>query len=220
MIKAVIIDYDDTLCLTEQDCFKLENDALRRMGRDRMPREIHKQTWGQPLFEAISVRSPGIDVEAFKTVYHPLIDEYIREEKLDTIPKANYLALDELTKRGKLLFLLTSRTHGELKHMLEPDHLLSSTIKAFYYKDNMQYHKPDPRAFDELLKENGLRAENCIYVGDSISDAAASKKAGLKFIASLESGLRQKSDFLPGQVDKYIDKFSDIVQAVSELEDV
>jgi phosphoglycolate phosphatase len=32
MIKAVIIDVDDTLCLTESICFELENDVLKQMG--------------------------------------------------------------------------------------------------------------------------------------------------------------------------------------------
>jgi phosphoglycolate phosphatase len=71
MIKAVIIDVDDTLCLTEAASFDLENTALIRMGRDPMPRSIHVATWGQPLFEAILTRSPGVDVEAFKAAYHP-----------------------------------------------------------------------------------------------------------------------------------------------------
>lgn len=67
MIEAVVIDLDDTLCLTEAACFEMENEVLERMGRLPMPREVHLETWGRPLFEAISDRAPGIDVEAFKT---------------------------------------------------------------------------------------------------------------------------------------------------------
>lgn len=217
-IKAVVIDVDDTLCLTEAACFELENETLISMGRSPMPRDVHIKTWGQPLFEAIVSRSPGVDVEAFKAAYHPIIAEYTKSGKLDSIPEANFDALDKLNDMGKSLLVLTSRTHGELKHLLEPGHKLALTIKAFYYKDNMQFHKPDPRVFDELLAGNGIDAKNCIYVGDSISDAVASKAAGLKFIASLESGLRQKSDFKPELVDKFIYKFPDLVEAITELE--
>jgi len=53
MIKTVIIDVDDTLCMTEAASFALENTALVRMGRKPMPRSIHVETWGQPLFDAI-----------------------------------------------------------------------------------------------------------------------------------------------------------------------
>jgi phosphoglycolate phosphatase len=217
MIEALIIDVDDTLCLTEAICFEMENEVLTRMGRPPMPREVHIDTWGQPLFDAIAVRSPGIDVEAFKGAYHPVIAEYIRREKLDTIPEANYEALDELITMGKQLFILTSRTLGEVKHMLEPDHFLASRIEAFYHKDNTKFHKPDPRVFDELLMAHDLSPQNCAYVGDSVGDAIAAKQAGLHFIASLESGLRQKEDFDGHEVNRFIYRFPEIIDAVAQL---
>ena len=66
MIKAVALDIDDTACLTEAARFELENSVLAQMGLAPMSREVHVQTWGRPLFEAIMDRSPGIDVDAFK----------------------------------------------------------------------------------------------------------------------------------------------------------
>jgi phosphoglycolate phosphatase len=218
MIEAVIIDVDDTLCLTEAACFDLENTALQRMARKHMAREVHFETWGQPLFEAITARSPGIDIEEFKIAYHPVIDEFIADGRLDSIPEANYQALDRLLLLGKKLMLLTSRTHGEFKHLLAPDHLLSSRVSACYYKDNMAYHKPDPRAFDEVLRDFSLQPEQCVYIGDSPSDAAASKQAGLSFIASLESGIRQRADFAAYDVASFINRFPDVVDAVIALD--
>jgi len=217
MIEAVIIDFDDTLCLTEAVTFDLENETLVAMGREPMLREVHINTWGRPLLSAMETRSPGIDIEAFKKLYYPIIERYTSSGKLDSIAPANYETLDKLLAMNKQLFVLTSRTHVELKHLLEPDHLLASRVRAFYYKDNMQYHKPDPRAFDELLAGNHLSAARCVYVGDSVSDAMASKKAGLKFIASLESGLRQKEDFAAYQVDGFIARFPDLAEAVADL---
>jgi phosphoglycolate phosphatase len=217
MIEAVVIDVDDTLCLTEAASYDLENTALTRIGRDPMPRSIHVATWGQPLFDAILTRSPGVDLEAFKTAYHPAITEFIEDGRLDKIPQENYEALDQLIALGKLVMLLTSRTHGEFKHILEPDHLLASRVTAFYYKDNMQYHKPDPRAFNELLQAHQLSPNQCVYVGDSPSDAQASNMAGLHFIASLESGIRQRQDFEGYTVDAFINRFPEIVGAVERL---
>jgi phosphoglycolate phosphatase len=217
MIEAVVIDVDDTLCLTEAASYDLENTALTRIGRDPMPRSIHVATWGQPLFDAILTRSPGVDLEAFKTAYHPAITEFIEDGRLDKIPQENYEALDQLIALGKLVMLLTSRTHGEFKHILEPDHLLASRVTVFYYKDNMQYHKPDPRAFNELLQAHQLSPNQCVYVGDSPSDAQASNMAGLHFIASLESGIRQRQDFEGYTVDAFINRFPEIVGAVERL---
>jgi len=41
VIKAVVIDLDDTLCLTEEACFDMENEVLVKMGLKPMSRDIH-----------------------------------------------------------------------------------------------------------------------------------------------------------------------------------
>lgn len=218
MIEAVVIDLDDTLCLTEATCFEMENEILTKMGRAPMGRDIHVSTWGRPLQEAILLRSPGVDLDEFNKLYAPTINEYTQAGKLDAIPQVNLEALDELIILGKFVMVLTSRTHEELHHLLEPDHLLAERVKAFYYKDNMQFHKPDPRAFDELLRDHSLDPSQAVYVGDSVSDAVAAKEAGLHFIASLESGLRTRTDFGHLPVDAYIGRFPEVVGVVKDLD--
>ena len=131
--KAVVIDLDDTLCLTEATCYEMENEVLESIGRPPMSRDIHINTWGKPLFEAIAVRSPGINVESFKAAFSPIVAKYTRSGRFDDIAPENYAALDQLINAGKQLMVLTSRTHTELQHLLEPDHLLASRVKTFYY---------------------------------------------------------------------------------------
>ena len=46
-IRAVIVDVDDALCLTEEASFHLENEVLVQMGRPPMPRALHLATWGE-----------------------------------------------------------------------------------------------------------------------------------------------------------------------------
>lgn len=218
MIEAVVVDLDDTLCLTEAACFEMENEILVKMGREPMGRDIHVSTWGTPLYEAILQRSPGVDLDEFKKLYVPTINEYTQAGKLDAIPQENLQALDQLIALGKFVMVLTSRTHEELHHLLEPDHLLAERVKAFYYRDNMQFHKPDPKAFDELMSDHNLTAANAVYIGDSVSDAVAAKEAGLHFVASLESKLRTADDFGHLPVDAFINTFPEIVQVVQELD--
>lgn len=218
MIKAVIIDLDDTLCMTEEASFEIENEALAKIGSPTMSREEHLRTWGKPLFEVIEIRAPGVDVAAFTKAYGLVIAEFIETGRLDSIPEENYRAMDKLIAMNKTLIVLTSRTHTELRHLLASDHLLAERVKAFYYRDNMQYHKPDPRAFNKLLTDHKLQPAQCVYVGDSVTDAEASTKAGIHFIASLESGLRKRDDFDGYNVDMFIDNFPDIVEAIQQLD--
>lgn len=65
MIKLVALDFDDTLAMTEEATFQMENETARRMGYPPMTREAHKKNWGKPLEEAIVERFPGINPEEF-----------------------------------------------------------------------------------------------------------------------------------------------------------
>lgn len=219
MIKVVIFDIDDTFSLTEAVSFKIENSILKRMGRPPMSRKVHLQTWEIPLSKALAIRSPGTDLDAFKAAYWPQIAKYTKSGKMDVIPNANYQALDKLAYLDKSLMILSSRTHDQMIHLLQPSHPLAQRIQTFYYKDNLDYRKPDPRVFDDLLIDNNLLPEQCVYVGDSVGDAQSAKQAGLFFIASLESGLRQRKDFASITVDAFVDKFPDVVSAVQSLDD-
>lgn len=196
MIKTVILDFDDTLVLTEEICFNLENDVLKEMGRPKMSREIHLKTWGQPLFEIISIRSEGINLEEFKKVYAEILNRYIVDGLYDAIPEENFETLRQIEKEGWSLAILTSRTYGEVKHILSEEHLLSRLIKDFYHKDSSDYHKPDPRVFDHIIAKNNLKPQECVYVGDSPNDAKAALGAKINFIASLESGLKKNQSLM------------------------
>ncbi|MGI5290004.1 HAD family hydrolase [Nonomuraea polychroma] len=218
MIRAVVIDVDDTLCLTEAVCFELENEVLARIDREPMSRAVHLSTWGQPLLRAMRERSPGVDLESFTAAYHVVLQEYVMGGRLDVVAQENLEALDELAAAGRSVMLLTSRTEAEVRHLLAPDHALAGRLAAVYHADNTRFHKPDARAFDELLAATGLLPHQCLYVGDSPSDAHAAKGAGLRFVACLQSGLRQRTDFDSHQVDAFVDTFPETVDAVGRLE--
>ncbi len=219
MIKAVILDLDDTLIMTEAACFSLENAVLQRMGRRPMSREIHLKTWGQPLFEATLLRSPGVDIAEYRRVLAPLLDEYVANGKLDAVTTAALETIDTIkTSLKKAVLVLTSREESELKHFLSPTNPLARKLDGFYHRDNMLFHKPDPRAFAHIEAEHGWKPDECLYVGDSTGDAAAAKGAGLHFIASLESGLRAKEDFSEYPVDAFVDALPDLVGAIQGLE--
>jgi phosphoglycolate phosphatase len=130
----VILDFDDTLCMTEEACLKIENEALKAIGREPMSREIHKSTWGKPLFEAIELRSPGVDVKEFKKVFLSTFPKSVKSGKLDYISEHNLKALDKLIGSGKTLLVLTSRIEAELAHVMSPSYPLYDRIETFYYK--------------------------------------------------------------------------------------
>ncbi|MEV6350570.1 HAD hydrolase-like protein [Actinoplanes sp. NPDC051851] len=217
MIKAVIVDVDDTLCMTEAASFDLENDVLAEMGRPPMSRAVHLATWGEILLDAMPHRSPGIDLTHFSTLFPVRHQRYLAEGRLDVIPPENLAALDRLVLEGRTVLLLTSRAEQEVRHLLEPDHVLAARVTGAYHQGNTRFRKPDPRAFDELLAERRLAPHECVYVGDSPGDALAAGGAGIPFIACLQSGVRRLPDFDPRFVTAAVDVFPEIPQVINGL---
>jgi HAD superfamily hydrolase (TIGR01549 family) len=214
MIKLVVIDFDDTLSLTEKAYFKVENHIAEKIESPPMTREAHQKNWGMPLKKAIVERIPGIDADTFMEIHSQVLPGFFERNEVDTISEKNIKTLKKLKEDGKYLVILTSRTFNEVKHLLNKNHHLNKYIEKIYHMDNMDFHKPDPRAFNQPLKDFLVTPEETVYIGDSLGDGISAKGAGIHFIALLESGLRTKKDFDSVSVDFFAKKFPDIIDYI------
>lgn len=216
MIKLVLLDFDDTICLSEESCFNFENEIAVSMGLKPMDRSIHRITWGQNLKEAIKERIPGINAGEFMRRFDKMFPEAIKDGRMDAIPERNLAVLDELKKAGKKLAFVTSRSYVEVKPMISLDHPLGTRIDAFYHRDNSEHLKPDPRVFNKALYEFDVTPAETVYVGNALKDGFAAKGANLYFVAVLESELISKQAFtnVNINVDFYADKFTDILEFI------
>ena len=207
MIKLVIVDFDDTLCLTEEATYQMESRIGLEMGFPLMDRDIHKKTFGKPIEEIIPIRIPGIDVPEFLKRLEQAIPEYIEKGILDNVSDKN---LKTLLNTGRNLF--------ELKHLIAKDNPLSDIFSLSQYKDNSKYHKPDPRVFDIFFSTFNVKPQETIYIGDSIHDGIASNRACIHFLASLESKNRTKEDFKDIKVEYFVNKFTELEDIVDKLD--
>lgn len=215
-IKLVILDIDDTLYLTEQISFDTENRIAVKMGFAPMSREVHLSNWGKRIQEAIAERIPGIDVPRFMNLFIKENEKLVKQGKLDSLSPSNLETLTILKNMGKIIAIVTSRTYGEVKHLLEGSHPLQDYISDFFYDGNLKYLKPDPRVFDQLLKQYGASPKETVYVGDSVSDANCAANGHIHFIATLESGIRCIANFDEVSVDHFIERFSDLPKCLDE----
>lgn len=210
MIKLVILDIDDTLTMSENAWFHIENNVAKSLGLPLMDREAYRKRWGTPVREAIAMRAPKEAVEAFMKELIRVTPALVAKGEVDIITKENLKTLDEIKSLGKHLAVLTSREFFEMEHFLKPSHPLNKTIEAFYYRDNSLYLKPDPRIFNKILQDFKMWPEEALYVGDTVGDALCAKGAGLHFIALLESGLKKREDFATIPVDFFANSFPEI----------
>lgn len=216
-IKLVILDIDDTLYLTEQISFETENRIAVKMGFAPMSREVHLSNWGKRIQEAIAERIPGIDVPRFMKLFIKENQKLVKQGKLDSLSPSNLETLTILKNLGKIIAIVTSRTYGEVKHLLEGSHPLQDYISDFFYDGNLKYLKPDPRVFDQLLNKYGTSPKEAVYVGDSVSDANCAASRHIHFIATLESGIRCTANFDEVSVDHFIERFSDLPKCLDKF---
>lgn len=218
MIKLVIVDFDDTLCLTEEATYQMESRIGLEMGMPLMDREIHKKTFGKPIDEIISIRIPGINVPEFMKRLELMIPEYINKGILDNVSDYNLKTLLNLKAKGKTIGMLTGRSLMELKHVLSKDNPLSDIFSLSQYKENSKYHKPDGKVFDIFFSTFNVKPSEVLYIGDSINDGVASNEAQIHFIASLESKNRTKEDFNDVKVEYFVNKFTELEEIINKLD--
>ena len=88
--------------------------------------------------------------------------------------------LMKLKSEGCFLGIATSRTREELEELdelLECIHLFDIVITS----DLVKEPKPSPESIEIIIEQHNLKREETIYIGDSPSDAVASKRANVKF---------------------------------------
>ena len=93
--------------------------------------------------------------------------------------------IDGLKKDYKIILLSnTNEIHiKKFEDDLKKNNMLEQFYKCFdkiYYSSRMGKRKPEENCFKQVLKENGLIAENTLFIDDSVQHIEGAKKAGIK----------------------------------------
>ena len=88
-------------------------------------------------------------------------------------------------KKNYKIFLLsnTNEIHiNKFESNLKKNNMLEQFYKCFdkiYYSSRMGKRKPDENCFNQVLEENGLLAENTLFIDDTTQHILGAKKVGL-----------------------------------------
>ena len=101
------------------------------------------------------------------------------------IPIKNLQFIDGLKKDYKIILLSnTNEIHiKKFEDDLKKNNILEQFYKCFdkiYYSSRTGKRKPEENCFNQVLEENGLIAENTLFIDDSIQHIEGAKKAGIK----------------------------------------
>ena len=199
-IKAVLFDLDGTLLPMDQDLFT--GDYLKRLAAkfihhgydpEALVKNIWKGTYSVIMNDGTTTNET-VFWKYFSTVYGEKVlddivyfDEFYEQEfdKVQAVcgftPKANEL-ISKLKQTGTTLILATNpifpaiATHKRIKWagLNKDDFALVTTY------ENINYCKPNPKYYLELLSRFSLKPEECIMVGNDVGDDMVARELGIE----------------------------------------
>lgn len=87
--------------------------------------------------------------------------------------------IEELRKEYTV-FIGSNTDNDVLEAVMDGNNI---TVDKVYTSEDLRCYKPDPEFFGKILRENGLKAEEVMFVGDSVSDDIIGPKAlGIKAV--------------------------------------
>lgn len=160
--KGFIIDWDGVIADT-----RLDFSGIRRKFFNGEPVRLLEEAEKLPAEKKIELLTAIEEEEirgASQAVLIPGVTELI--EWLESNHK-KWCIVSRNCERG-------IRTGAEAMKITLPELLL--------HRDNTEYCKPDPRAFDEAAARMGLTSQECTAIGDFIYDIECARRAGARAV--------------------------------------
>jgi phosphoglycolate phosphatase len=194
--KALIFDFDLTLCDSTEGFHECHRVAAEATGLPAPSREAAGRTIGTPL--------PLAYVQLYGESRLDLRDEYVKRyqaradevmtELTVMLPQAPD-ALRALAASGYLLGIVSQKLRYRVEDVLRRDGLMDA-FACILGGEDVPAFKPDPRGLLMAMDLLGATTANSLYTGDTDIDAEAARNAGLPFVGVL-TGFGDASVFAP-----------------------
>src|SRR4051794_7097976 len=185
MPAGILFDVDGTLVDTNYLHVVAWWHAFRAHGHTIEMRRLH-ETVGQGaerLVETILGRADEDVSNAHTDFYGSFLHE------LAAFPKAADL-LRATKNAGLKVVLATSASAKEAAHLtsaIDAD----DVVDAVTNKDDVEQSKPDPDIIQAALDKSDVEPERALFVGDTVWDVEAARRAGLDCVAVLSGGIAE-----------------------------
>lgn len=183
MKKAVVFDFDFTLGDSAEGIIASVSYALEKMGYAQAREEEIRKTIGLSLAKTLEALTGNArDGAVFEKYFKEKADEVmVASTKLyDGVEKM----LASLREQGVKTAIVTTKYHYRIEQILAV-HQISHLVDEVIGGDDVKSPKPDPEGMKLLSERLGIKAEEMLYVGDSLVDAKTAAAAGAEFTAVL-----------------------------------
>ncbi|MFZ6035354.1 MAG: HAD family hydrolase [Patescibacteria group bacterium] len=200
MIKLVIFDWDDVIVLGSKkgyyDCYRETiNDLGVNMTEEEMDIRI-KSKWGKPfrieLTELLKEKPELID-KACEIFYQNKFETNTFLNALSEVEGVNEM-LERLSKKYKLA-VATGNQREMLNKIIAKFSIPNVFSQVITSHDNIptEKTKPHPYMLEVILKEQGIKNTEAVYVGDAETDVLMARNAGVTPIVVLTGHLSKEN---------------------------
>ena len=197
--SGVLFDVDGTLVDTNYVHVLAWAKALQANGYDVDMSTLHR-TVGQGadrFVESVIGHADERVSDAHSDYYGPHLHE------LRAFPAAAEL-LRAVQKAGLRVVLATSASAEEVEHLracLDAD----DAVDAVTCKEDVDTSKPDPDLVQAALDKAAISAERALFVGDTVWDVEAARRAGVDCVCVLTGGIGEAELRDAGAIAVYAD---------------
>lgn len=209
-IKAIIFDCDGTLLDSERIYLSTWELVAKPMGYE-VPMEVllDNRGKGNDYCRANLLRVMGEDF--------PIDEIYKKRREMNELV---FMATENVVKEGVKELLQWMKKHhivgavaSAKTYKMTAEHLIHAKIfecfDAVIGGDMVEHNKPEPDSFLKAAELLGVSANECMVVGDTLSDMQAAKAAGMKavFVPDLVKAndeIRELADLVVNRIDDII----------------
>lgn len=212
MIKACIFDLDGTLTRTQESIARPINMTLKYYGLPEQPVEDYNYFAGDGIKNALerALKAAGDTEAAHLEEGLPMCRKWMNEDPLYHVEPYPHVieSLHALKDKGIKIAVFSNKPHESAVNVVETifgkglfDHVQGQTDRIPI--------KPDPSGVYEILKEFGVKKEECLYFGDTNTDMMTGHNAGL-YTVGVTWGFRPRAELEEYKADCIIDSAADI----------
>lgn len=207
--KYYFFDFDYTLVNSEKGIVGCFVNTMKDFGIEPPVYEYIRSTIGMPIEAEVEKLTglTGEQNEAFINRYKKYADEIMTANTHffpDTLP-----ALRRIKEAGSKVAIVSTKTRHRIMEKFQLDKV-TELVDVVIGREDITLCKPNPQGIFIAMEKLGAKAEEILYLGDSLYDAGAAKNAKVDFAAVL-TGTTTKEEFADYPAVK-------IMQNLSELE--
>jgi phosphoglycolate phosphatase len=204
-----IFDFDYTLGDSSRGIHECLNHGLTRLGFPPVGYEMACKAIGKSLPDTL-VYFTGEETRSRAEEFYGHFMEKALEVMVEkcTIYPGVEETLSYLKSKNILLAIASTKHRHRIDAILKK-HNLGEYFSEIVGGEDVPRHKPDPMVLNRMIKVLGLKAFDCVYVGDNVVDAMAAEKAGVDFVAVLTGPTPQ------AQLEKY--PHIAVIQSINDL---